>query len=202
MSNLSLLSQIGCFVVEKFLTAEQCEQLRVEALSSDFIPATTVNDDNLVSVNEAFRKTKNVDVSKATRHALYKQTLALKPEVEEYFSVKLEGCQTPQVLIYREGDYFKVHKDVNDQNVANPVIARRQVSTVIFLNEQSPQPRKGCFCGGSLNLYGLIDQPGWNDKAFPIAGQVGLLIAFRSDLLHEVTEVICGERFTVVNWFF
>lgn len=201
MSNLSFLSQVGCFVVEKFLTAEQCEQLRAEALSSDFVPALKVSDDNSVSVDDAFRKTKDIKISNATRNALYKQMLALKPEIEEYFSVKLEDCQAPQALIYHEGDFFKVHRDVN-RHVANPIIADRQVSIVIFLNEQSPEPREGCFCGGSLNLYGLINQPGWSDKAFPIAGQVGLLIAFRSDLLHEVTEVICGERFTVVNWFF
>jgi SM-20-related protein len=32
-------------------------------------------------------------------------------------------------------------------------------------------------------------------------GEPGLLVAFRSDTVHEVLPVTHGERFTVVSWF-
>lgn len=202
MSNLSILSQIGCFVAENVLTAEECRELRAKSLSSKIEAATTVNSENEIKLNEAVRKTKNVEIDYEMQHFLFKKIMSLKPQVEEFFSIELERCQTPQLLIYLNGDYFKVHRDVNEENVSNPVIADRKISTVIFLNEQTPEPQENCFGGGALNLYGLIDQPAWQDKAFPIKGQTGLLIAFRSTVLHEVTEVTHGERFTVVDWFY
>ena len=202
MSNLSFLSQIGCFVAEEFLSADQCKQLRAEAVSSKSVPATMVDESNEVNLNEARRKTKIVEISDADRLSLSEKILAIKPQIEEYFSIELAGCQVPQLLNYHPGDYFKIHRDVNEQNSGNPELAGRRVSAVIFLNEQSPEPKENCFGGGLLNLYGLIDQPVWKDKAFPIKGETGLLIAFRSETLHEVTEVTYGERFTVVNWFY
>jgi SM-20-related protein len=36
---------------------------------------------------------------------------------------------------------------------------------------------------------------------FPLIGEAGLLLAFRPNLVHEVTPVTHGERCTVVTWF-
>jgi predicted 2-oxoglutarate/Fe(II)-dependent dioxygenase YbiX len=56
--------------------------------------------------------------------------------------------------------------------------------------------------GGKLILYGLIPTPDWEHYGFPVTAETGLLIAFRSDIFHEVTPVTAGERFTIVSWFF
>jgi predicted 2-oxoglutarate/Fe(II)-dependent dioxygenase YbiX len=56
------------------------------------------------------------------------------------------------------------------------------------------------YTGGSLTFYGLFDGKGKN-IGFPLIGQAGLLVAFRSVILHGVTSVTSGERFTVVSWF-
>ena len=65
--------------------------------------------------------------------------------------------------------------------------------TVLFLNDD--------YTGGALTLYGLVDDPKWRDYGFAVAPAPGLLVAFPSDMLHEVTPVIAGERCTVANWF-
>jgi predicted 2-oxoglutarate/Fe(II)-dependent dioxygenase YbiX len=36
----------------------------------------------------------------------------------------------------------------------------------------------------------------------PVTGEAGSLIAFPSDMVHEVTPVSRGERYTVVSWFY
>jgi SM-20-related protein len=48
----------------------------------------------------------------------------------------------------------------------------------------------------------LVRDPRWQSVGFGVEGEEGLLIAFRSDLLHEVTPVTHGERYTLVSWFY
>jgi hypothetical protein len=35
----------------------------------------------------------------------------------------------------------------------------------------------------------------------PVIGEAGLLIAFGADMVHAVTPVTHGERYTIVSWF-
>jgi SM-20-related protein len=201
MSNIDFFSIAGCFVFKKFLTLPQSKQLIAEASTAEFAAAKIVDPlDDSVYLSEDYRKTKAIKTSKATRVELYEKILALKPEIERHFDLALEGCEVPQILMYQPGDFFKVHRDQDTNGKTRT--KDRKVSAVLFLNEQTTEPRTGSYCGGSLNLYGLFDGPGWGDKGFPLGGQAGLLIAFRSHLLHEVTPVSHGKRFTIVNWFY
>lgn len=201
MSNISFLSHIGCFVIENFLTEEFCEQILKEVQEDKLVSAAIVDDKDLAYVNEDYRKTKIAKISKETKVEIYNRMLDLKPRLEEHFQVTLDKSEKPEVLVYREGDFFKVHKDQDDQPESQTITSNRKVSMVIFLNKQSEEPEENCYGGGSLNLYGLINQPGWEDKGFPLGGKPGLLVAFRSNIIHEVTPVTFGKRFTVVNWF-
>lgn len=201
MSNISFLSHIGCFVIENFLTEEFCEQILNEVNDENLVSAAIVDGKDLAYVKEDYRKTKIAKISKETKVEIYNRMLELKPRLEEHFQVKLERSEIPEVLVYREGDFFKVHKDQDDQIDSQTITSSRKVSMVIFLNTQSVEPADNCYNGGSLNLYGLINQPGWEDKGFPLGGKPGLLVAFRSNIIHEVTPVTFGKRFTIVNWF-
>lgn len=202
MSNIGFLSHIGCFVKEQFLEDYYCEKLRTEVYASSAEPAKIVNNADVVSINDNYRRTKSVKVSKATLVNLYKRLESLKSEIEKKFNIQLAGCEVPQFLLYREGDFFGAHKDADHENEIKTRTSNRKISVVLFLNDQTPEPRQGGFCGGALNLYGLIDQPGWEDKGFPVGGRTGLLIGFPSHLLHEVVPVTNGERLTVVSWFY
>lgn len=201
MSNIPFLSHIGCFVIENFLTKEFCEQILNEVQDDKLVSAAIVDDKDLAYVNEDYRKTKIAKISKETKVEIYNKMLEIKPQLEEHFQVTLDKSEKPEVLVYREGDFFKVHKDQDDQPDSQTVTSNRKVSMVIFLNTQSEEPGEHCYSGGSLNLFGLINQPGWEDKGFPLGGKPGLLVAFRSNIIHEVTPVTFGKRFTIVNWF-
>jgi predicted 2-oxoglutarate/Fe(II)-dependent dioxygenase YbiX len=63
------------------------------------------------------------------------------------------------------------------------------------MNGSRDEGRAGDFDGGILRLFlphGRLD----------IVPEPGLLVAFRADTLHEVTEVREGTRDTVVDWFY
>jgi predicted 2-oxoglutarate/Fe(II)-dependent dioxygenase YbiX len=76
------------------------------------------------------------------------------------------------------------------------------VSAVIFLNSAADAREPLSYGGGALTLYGLIDDLAWRGYGFPLVGEQGLLIAFRSYVLHEVTVVTGDERYSIVTWFF
>jgi predicted 2-oxoglutarate/Fe(II)-dependent dioxygenase YbiX len=55
--------------------------------------------------------------------------------------------------------------------------------------------------GGALRLYGLAD-PGDPAVPFDIVPAAGTLVAFPSDVLHEVLPVTAGVRDAIVDWFY
>ncbi|MCB0335919.1 MAG: 2OG-Fe(II) oxygenase [Bdellovibrionales bacterium] len=79
---------------------------------------------------------------------------------------------------YRDGYFFKVHKDLVLLD-PNP----RVISWVFYFHRE---PRT--FSGGDLVFYDQGKELG------RMASESGLLVVFRSDLSHEVTPVSCPSR--------
>lgn len=158
------------------------------------IYATTTGEGVL---DEGVRKSLRVRVEESTKALVREKMMGLKPSVEEHFQIPLGDCEPPNFLSYGEGAYFKPHLDATD----HPDIATRRVSLVAFLNQYSREPLDNCYGGGSLTFYGLMKGPKWEDCAFSLEADMGSLLAFRSDVLHEVQPVTFGQRFTVVSWF-
>ena len=78
------------------------------------------------------------------------------------------------------------------------VPSRRSCSSM----EPAPAEPAG-YSGGSLTFFGLMDDsPSGESVGLPLAGETGLLIAFPSHLVHSVSPVTAGERYTLVSWFF
>jgi predicted 2-oxoglutarate/Fe(II)-dependent dioxygenase YbiX len=122
--------------------------------------------------------------------------------LEAHFGVTLSGCQLPSFLAYGKGDFYLAHRDNSDDPGAPEMSRERQISVIVFLNSQSEEPQEDSYGGGSLTFYGLMADPRAASWGFPLVGKPGLLIAFRSNLLHEVTPVTHGERYTIATWFF
>jgi SM-20-related protein len=137
---------------------------------------------------------------KETRTPLNQRLREIQPALENHFQVRLAGCEPPQYLLYRPGDFFKAHRDVVGYEASN-ALGRRRVSVVILLNRQSQEPADDAYGQGDLTFYGLLEGPQWEKCAFPMNAEPGLLIAFPSDKWHEVKPVSHGLRFTVVTWF-
>jgi predicted 2-oxoglutarate/Fe(II)-dependent dioxygenase YbiX len=52
-----------------------------------------------------------------------------------------------------------------------------------------------------LTFYGLIKGAQWEKCGFSLDASSGLLIAFRPNVLHEVSPITFGQRFTIAAWF-
>lgn len=151
--------------------------------------------------DEKVRKTKEQKVSQETLSFVKKRLSELKPLLESHFGKVLRGYQDPVFLYYKKGDFFLPHYDKGIKPENPKEIRDREVSAVVFLNSEDDNTDEDSYSGGSLRFYGLRDDPLFKNHGFHIIGKTGMLLAFRSEILHEVTPIEEGERYTVVTWF-
>ena len=112
-------------------------------------------------------------------------------------------------MIYREGDYFRPDVDALEltDGESRLNIHDRRVTALLYLNtEADPVAPHGTGTGdhegGRLSLYGLMIYPGAEKHGLPVRGEAGLLVAFRSELLHGVSKLERGQRYCSVAWFY
>lgn len=193
-------SAFGLFAKKNFLGNELCKGIRLEMSSSMGKPGRFVKTNERL-LDENVRRTVEKEVSKDTRVLISDKLSGIKGELEAYFAIALSHPQNPKFLYYREGDFFQRHID-KGTNPQNPQEAKdRKVSTIIFLNNETDEPGNGNYTGGSFIIYGILSDPRFESHGFKVPGTTGTLIAFRSELYHEVTPVTSGVRYTVVDWF-
>jgi SM-20-related protein len=195
--------RFGLFTIEGFLEPGLCARLRTEALAASQITAQVTRPAGDTVIDESYRRTRTACVSAATIDLVSQRLLAIKNALEDHFRTPIKGGTDPNFLVYRKGDFFRYHEDVVDTPDHPPLVRDRKISVVIFLNGEGEPGGvdNSSYGGGQLTLYRLMDFANSARYGMPLVGEEGLLVAFRSDLPHEVTEVTHGNRYTIVNWF-
>lgn len=181
-------------IIPQLLSREACYDLIVRALPS---PVTPAEEDTFYAAppTSPQRQASRMDVDDALRQEVLEQLGACRPQLEAHFATALTRNERLQFLHYRPGDFFRPHADW----VQAPIYEERRVSLILFLNDHQPGPGPA-FGGGRLSFFvPHPDQPG-KMQGIPIRPQAGMLLAFRSDMVHEVGTVTAGERFSVVTW--
>ena len=201
MPEAAFFLQFGLFAEPQFLEAPVCDQIRTEIRAADKVPATVLEEGDRYGVDTRFRSTDRAKVAPDTETLIQERLLSVMPRVGSHFGLQLERIQPLQFLVYGYGDHFSPHSDRDDHADGAAFSRSRQVSVVLFLNDQSDVPGPDNYSGGELAFYGLLDDERARAVGFPLRGQVGLLIAFLPDTVHGVTPVTAGERYTVVTWF-
>jgi SM-20-related protein len=196
MPRAEFFEKLGLFVARDFVDCQTCADLCAEMRSAQSSQSYIIRD-GIEMVDRGSRSTKDVKISKATRAFVKERLVSVKPQIEKHFALRLDDCEPPSFLLYREGDFFRQHKDKHESNST----LNRQVSIVIFLNSQSEGSDPQSYCGGHLTLFGLVKDERWKHYGFSLIGEAGLMIAFRSDTVHEVKSVTRGERQTIVSWY-
>jgi len=189
------------FVRENFFDRELCARLREEMRSGGRAAATIRTGGASYAVDPAVRSAKWVEVSDSALCLTDARLREVRPEVQAHFQVSLDGCQRPQFLAYRPGDFYRPHRDNSQAPDASQTARERRISVILFLNSPSEEPAADCYGGGALTFYGLMNRPGASSVGFPLIAAEGLLIAFPSSLLHEVAPVSHGERYTIASWY-
>jgi predicted 2-oxoglutarate/Fe(II)-dependent dioxygenase YbiX len=191
----------GMFIQRDFLAVDECERLLSESTSAASKPAT-VREDGVNVVDEDYRRSRIAEISADSVALVSTRLEALRPALEDHFQVQTTGCRTPEVCVYRQGDFFNAHADnIPAREGDDQVVRGRVVSTIVFLNGESETPGEGCFTGGTLGFFGLIDDPRMEDREFGLTGEPGLLVAFRPEIVHRIAPVTSGVRCTIVTWF-
>jgi predicted 2-oxoglutarate/Fe(II)-dependent dioxygenase YbiX len=201
MPSPDFFARLGLFVQPHFLDSAFCQQVVSELHSAPKTNSAVVRETVAAAtpgtvstlVDERSRKTQQVCASAAIVRQIQQQLQAIQPTIGAHFNLALTGLEQPLFYAYETGSFFGAHRDCNRAADVPQFIQDRRVSTIIFLNSAES------YAGGALTFYGLIDD--WQDYGFPLMGETGMLVAFRSDILHEVKLITAGERYTIANWF-
>lgn len=95
--------------------------------------------------------------------------------------MEVTGLGPFQFTEYKVGDYFDWHSDRSGE-----LYRDRFVSTIIQLNDN--------YNGGLLEIKDN------ENTLIPIEQKKGNLFVFDSGMIHRVTPVINGQRYSLVNW--
>lgn len=137
-------------------------------------------------VDREVRRTLEVDIDATTAEEVERSITSVCQRVARFFGIPLSRDEGPGFLRYHAGGFYRRHCDVlSDSDEEFP----RRISVVMFLTSAGEQCE-----GGALRIY----QP----EAFDITPKAGTLVAFPSDVPHEVLPVTTGVRDVVVDWFF
>lgn len=180
------LSQL---LTAEFLTRTERDALCVEMRQADRYPATIGLNREYV-VKPEVRTTSRVRVDSGWTSLILSRLEDWKPRLAAHFGLELENCREPQFLAYSLGDFFLPHRDYGAGAYATIHAKRARLSTVILLNP-------GEYEGGVLTLH-EVGVPG---SKLEIRGRPGQVIAFHPLVLHEVTPVTRGERFSIACWY-
>ncbi|HKG14832.1 MAG TPA: 2OG-Fe(II) oxygenase [Pyrinomonadaceae bacterium] len=200
--NTSIATQLGIYTEEDFLDREACEGLKASVRAGSRERAKVYEGGSDYVLNESRRSAVKVSVSSSAASAVRERLLAKCEEFSRRFGVEVKDCQEPTFLVYKPGDFFEPHRDYTESQNAPGHVRRRRVSAVVFLGDESAGGVVGDYEGGSLAFYGLLKDPRCRHVGIPVTGKAGTLVAFRSDVFHEVSPVTKGERLTIVSWFF
>lgn len=201
MANAQLSSHLGIYIEEDFLDRSFSEMLAAEMRTGGYEEAEVYDEYGKRRVNPMHRQTRKAKVPDHVCDLVKVKLLERIPIIEQRFGVKVTECQNPSFLIYRPGDFFEPHRDDSSKSTAPDEVKQRLVSVVVFLNDERASESGEGFSGGSLALYGLLKDPRCEYIGIPIKARTGLMVAFRSDVFHQVTPVLKGERLSIVSWF-
>ncbi len=186
-----LLKRLGIFIRAGALDADICTDFVERLGESQGERAEIYVSGGTATVDDTARHVLSVEPPADIKAHIAELFGSIRTDLERHFGTSLGPSEPPHYLIYRPGDFFVPHRD--RPVAASAETSDRKVSVVLFLNDE--------FVGGDLNLFGLVNGPEWKDIGLGCDAAPGLLIAFPSGTLHEVTPVASGTRCTVVTWF-
>lgn len=96
---------------------------------------------------------------------------------------------------YPTGGFVGAHRDRSANNDDPREVRWRMASLVLFLNSDAPPDG---FDGGVLVVY--VPQVSGPTVPYTVHARAGTLALFDPGLVHEVTRVRSGARYTVVAW--
>jgi len=211
MPAADFFNQFGFYTVRNFLDRDFCARVREEIGNATnreggVIPYGETGEE----IREHFKRRLEAEMSEETIGKIKRKLLDEIPAVEENYGVELRDLQPLKFATYRTGDFYKAHVDrFNEKNTPEALkdippsahSTERKVAVIIFLIDESKEPMEDAYCGGNLTFHGLMDNTVFGDYGLPIVGECGLLVTFPPVIMHEVTPVTFGHRYSIATWY-
>jgi len=199
MLSHAILKQLGLFSRPDLLTADQCRDWRLRAVKAEGRPGRVYRHGKAYQDDEA-RRTQEVGLTPEDKERLDAQIAAVCPALDRHFNMALGPLRECRCMLYDSGDFFVPHYDVaKDDGEPISNVHKRVVTLLIFLN--APDDLEVPYQGGDLNFFGLLDIPDSDQHGFSLEAKQGMVVAFKSDVLHSVTPILSGNRYVIVGWF-
>ena len=135
------------------------------------------------------RNSNHLSVGAQWKELVRRRLDELRPRLEARFGRSFGAGQKPRFLSYVEGQFFGPHRDLLLGPLEPPVVTSRSLSVIVFVNPEE-------YAGGTLILRDM----GVPGSKMEIKGRPGGFVAFHPLVLHEVTPVTKGERFSIACW--
>ena len=167
-------------IFENFLSPEECDYI-LNKCKSELVLSTAKVYNNKNNKNSENTRRKS-SIGWISDLGFVNERLTNK--LRESFNIngmEVTGLGDYQFTEYKENEYFDWHTDSNDI-----VYRDRFASIVIQLNNG--------YDGGILEIKNS------KEELVPIENKIGTLYVFNSRLLHKVTPVVEGTRYSLVNW--
>ncbi len=164
-------------IFENFLAPEECDSILNKCKEELILSDAEVYNNNLHA-----KTNRKSSVGWISDLGFLNERLTKK--LRETFNIngmEVSGHGPFQFTEYKEGEYFDWHVDSTDT-----IYRDRFTSIVIQLND--------AYEGGVLEIKNL------KRELVPIQNKIGTLYIFNSRLLHRVTPIVKGIRYSLVNW--
>ena len=167
-------------IFKRFLSVEECDLILNKCKSELTLSDAKVYYNN--SNTEHYKKLRKSSVAGVSDLGFLNERLTNKlRETFDINGMEVTGLGDYQFTEYKEGEYFDWHKDSSDN-----MYSERFASIVIQLNDG--------YTGGILQIKNI------KGELVPIENKIGTLYIFNSRLVHRVTPVETGVRYSLVNW--
>ncbi|MEZ5345199.1 MAG: 2OG-Fe(II) oxygenase [Pyrinomonadaceae bacterium] len=204
MSETSYLEKLGLFAIEDFLDREFCTRLTnfIENAEQLETPLAEYRNGEKLDESANVRPKAVVDMPREFPDEIRRKLEELAPQIENYFGVKTNSVLNPYAIIYDEGRFTAKHVDAVHSEGVSRSTSDKKITTILFLNDESTETGDGGYVGGKLTFYGLIGNEAFEKFGYPVGGKTGLLLAFPTHFLHEVTPVVSGIRYVISSGYY
>ncbi len=203
MKKLSVLNDLGLFAVENFFDRNFCVELLEVIKNSTSLP-TPLPEYIVEGIDyETDNKRPRVinDYPEKISNLLTGRFNELIPRLKDHFQIEIDSIFPPYFSIYQKGNFLGKHADGAETFRGKKTKIVSKLQSIVFLNDYSEEVKTDTFQGGILNIYGLIKNDNFKKFGYPIKAKTGDLIVFPSRLVHEVTTIEGGTRFTLNTSF-
>lgn len=155
-------------------------------IGSDARPARTT--DKGTVRKSVWRETDIVDPGDNSDQVLQLVRILFRDEAEPFYGRRLRSLESPHILRYSVGSYYRPHADSDELNLDTGRWEKkldRDISLLLYLDDD--------YSGGEIVFPNF---------AFRVRPRAGTLLMFPSDCryLHGVLPVDAGIRHTIVSW--